>query len=1024
MEKTEAIDNICGKLADRNAILFLGAGINANSLNKKSEKFPNANDLSKKISRDILKEEQLSLSLDQVAEMAIQKIGHNSFNEYLFNEFGNFTPTKVHNSIINLPWHVIYTTNYDLLIEKAAQQSKTPAGSIKTVVSVDTDITQFTESDILYYKLHGSIDLANTKEGRIIITKEDYRTYSKQREDLFLRLKKELINKTFIYIGYSFKDSNLLEILDECKKELDIDSFPLSYAIKTNITNTEKIFWKEKYNIEFIQDNAINFLTEVEQLWTGGGYNVISFEDQKNKKYYNVDDSARFPKVGNNYYKLNPTDCTGTSNAERFYKGGEPLWADVRDRIYNQRDAYDELLEIIWPELSEVKKPAGAYLVTGHAGTGKTALVKAFAYDLVKDFKVPVFIHISGTPLDPKVLASVLKKDATTRMILIINHAADYVHLLNDFLFDCKNLNLPLTIILEERKNQWNIAQESIKKSTSIMGTVHLGNISNKEINIILDSLTKHKLLGKLSDIDREKQVEYFESVSHKELLVALRELTLEQSFDDIIKDEFGKISEPKAREAYLYVSTVGQIDLPMRYEVLTRILEISFTDLAKIFPPTEGILISGEVVGNSRHNEGYNLTTRHPIIASIIFSTAAHNDDKKFEVINKILSNLDPGYHEDKKLLINITKRREFLNTFVSPQKKRAVYQRLATILPEDPYVYQHWALLEKDLENPSEALEHAKKCLSLDQKNNPIFRNTYGFVLIFVASKSKKYKERLIAEAQKIFSTDIKREPNNPFGYLGEANILKLNIRDSQDKKERIILNARLKSLLEEAFEATYESGEIASGLAELQRSSGDLKGAYNILSEALKSNPTDDRLRDALIKLKIEEENYTDALKIAVDGIKQDPTSWRLHRHIARCHRKTGATYAGIKGNYEAAIRFNKGSLNLLVELASYVFISKEQKDANNLFSQAIQMPMSSWEKHQITEWWYDEKKSKKEFSGKVISAEGGAGKILVIPDNFVVFFGRSRDLFRFKLGDKVKFFIGFNARGPVATNIDQL
>ena len=207
---------------------------------------------------------------------------------------------------------------------------------------------------------------------------------------------------------------------------------------------------------------------------------------------------------------------------------------------------------------------------------------------------------------------------------------------------------------------------------------------------------------------------------------------------------------------------------------------------------------------------------------------------------------------------------------------------------------MYQHWALLEKDLENPSEALEYAKKCLSLDQKNNPVFRNTYGFILIFVASKSKKYKERLIAEAKKIFSDDITRDPHNPFGYLGEVRILKLYIQDSQNKEERLIFKARLKSLLDEAYETTYESTEIASELAELQQSSGDLEGAQNILYEALKKNPADDRLRDALIKFEFKKENYPNALKIASDGIKYNPTSWRLHRHIARCQRKTGATY----------------------------------------------------------------------------------------------------------------------------------
>ena len=1015
--KIEAIRNICDKLAERNADLFLGAGVNAGTLNNNGEEFPDAKRLSMEISRDLLGDESLNLSLDAIAEMARYKVGEEAFNKYLYEKTETFPPAHVHNTIVKLPWDVIYTTNYDLLIEKASKNSQ--AGTIQPVLSIKTDVTQFVENDILYYKLHGSIDRANTEDGRIIITKEDFRTYEKQRDKMFSRLKNDLMSRTFVFMGYSLSDSNFLAILDTCREELGIKKFPLSYVVKRSVSAVEKTFWKEKYNLEFIEDEAADFIDDLAHAWKNGGYEIESFDDRKKKRYFEIDDTARFPKFAHSYYRLVPSDCTGASNPERFYKGGEPLWADVRDKIFAPRDAYDELFEVIFPELSDIKRPASMHLVTGHAGTGKTTLVKALTYDLAKDFQIPIFIHIPGTPLDAQAFVSIADHEKSTRLILVINHAASYARIIKEFLSDCRRLNLSLTIILEERKNQWNAVRGDINKISSTINQVRLGDISDNEINRILDALTIHKQLGKLSGMTRAQQVVHFQNVSKKELLVALRELTLEQEFDEIIKDEFAEIPTSLAREAYLYVSALGQIDLPIRYETLIRILGISYADLTAIFSSTEGVLISGEEIGNARHNGGFNLSVRHPVIASVIFSLVAEDDEKKFDVINKILTNLDPGFPDDRKLLIDITRRRELVRTFVSPEKSRAVYERLSVILPGDPHVFQHWALLERELGEPERALEYAKRCLSLDHNDNFTFKNTYGFVLVSLATKSKEHKDRLILEADKIFSEEIRRDPEDAFGHLGKANILKLQIHDAKSSQERTVLITQLLSLLEEAYETTFEAPEIASELAEQKRISGNLDGAHTLLDRSLVENPADGRLRDALIRLQIAESDYPSALKTSAEGIKHDPTSWRLYRHIARCQRKLGFPPMGIKGNYEAAIRHNRSDLSLMVELGAFLFISGESGAANKIFNEANNMPMASRDKHRVLDWWLDTDSSRHMFEGEVLEAEGPHGMVMAIPENFSAFFFRTKELYKLRVGQKAKFNIGFSARGPIAS-----
>ncbi len=253
----DAIETICNRLSERTATLFLGAGINANVKNDAGESFPLGEGLSNWIARDLLNTPDLTSTLDEAAEMARYRLGDKEFNRYLYEQFSRFKPGTAHLALVQLPWDVIYTTNYDLLIEVAATTpSVEAAGVIRAVFSMETDLTPFSEADILYYKLHGSIDLANTDEGRLILTKEDYRYYEVHRKPLFRRLERDLLRRTFVFIGYSLRDPDFRAVLEDCRNELSTRTLPLSFAIRSHFTEVEETFWREKYNIQLIQADA------------------------------------------------------------------------------------------------------------------------------------------------------------------------------------------------------------------------------------------------------------------------------------------------------------------------------------------------------------------------------------------------------------------------------------------------------------------------------------------------------------------------------------------------------------------------------------------------------------------------------------------------------------------------------------------------------------------------------------------------------------------------------------------------
>lgn len=1017
----EAIEIICDRLSERTATLFLGAGINAGIQNNDGETFPLGQGLSNWICRDLLNEPDLQTTLDEAAEMARFRLGSKEVNRYLYDKFSSFKPGTAHLAMVQLPWDVIYTTNYDLLVEEAAKaESVEAAGVIRSVFSIHTDLTSFSEQDILYYKLHGSIDFANTEEGRLILTREDYRYYEIHRKSLFRRLERDLSSHTFVFIGYSLSDGNFRAILEDCRNELGARTLPLSFAVRRRFSESEENFWREKYNIQLIASDGSEFLNNLKETWLAQNRSVVPFESRKSKEYLQVEQSTRFRKIAESFYLIRPMDCTGPSDAKLFFRGAEPSWGDIRDKISPRRDAYWTILETLFPELSTPDLPASIYLVTGAAGTGKTTLIRSIAYDLANDFSLPVLVHVPSTPLEARFLSQLVDDKNPKRIIVIVRDAAEQIRALERFMEEAKHKSLPITVILEERRNQWNVAS-SIARSSLTPAEFELSALSQDEINSILDALTKHDALGKLTGSPRSYQVDHFTELAHKELLVALRELTSQASFDDIVKDEFNKIPSETAKQAYVYVAVLGQLDLAIRYEALVNLLDLRYDQLGtQVFRPTEGVLISGEESGSSRHNAGFRLRTRHPVIASIIFAMAAPDDDSKFNILNSLLAQLDPGYTEDRRLLNVITRKRELVNIFASQEKRRAIYERLATILPDNQYVLQHRSILERELSNPDLAVQYARKALRLDN-NNPALLNTLGMALELSARAADDpfRRQALLLEASKLFDEGIRRAPSDAYGYIGKVFILRQSIERERDSQRKALLEADALSFLEEAYEITEESSIIAVELARQQKQLGAPEDAIAVLRPALEKDPTNTRLRDLWIRLEIQRKQLKEALKIAMDGEKSDPTSWRIQRHIARLQRALDKPINAIKGHYEAAIRHNKGDVALMVELGAYLFMNDMHSEANNIFLEARKLPVSGYEKQQVREWWKDKNGNRINFSGKVNSIRGALAFVITVPGNFEASFWRNRSgLSDLREGDPISFYVGFNAYGPLA------
>lgn len=186
-------------------------------------------------------------------------------------------PSDVHMQLLTLPWKNVYTTNYDTLLERAASSLSEQGRRIYSIIRNDEAIGMETPPFLM--KLHGDINDPQS----IIITEEDYRTYSAKHQAMINHVRNAIMMDTMVLIGFSGNDPNFLQWLgwvrDALKNNqrkvylLSVDS--MSAAAKTTF---------EKKNVIIVDLNGVTGKDSHPSENISGAISFIeNFISQKNK---------------------------------------------------------------------------------------------------------------------------------------------------------------------------------------------------------------------------------------------------------------------------------------------------------------------------------------------------------------------------------------------------------------------------------------------------------------------------------------------------------------------------------------------------------------------------------------------------------------------------------------------------------------------------------------------------------------------------------------------------------------------
>ena len=229
------------------AALFVGAGISI------PYGLPDFQGLIKELARGTIDLEITpELNYPQIAQFICnEKLGKKEIKYKISKKFDilyDENKSTYLRSIANSSISTIWTTNFDKLIE----QSISFSGRNYDVRNEEEHFKYYSSrNNVEILKIHGDIISSD-----IVITQSDYEDFNINHRIAISRLEKDLLSKSFLFIGYSYKDPNIKTIVNTVKQLLNSKFVYKHYMIleqpkDTNESKLQKLWIKdmERYGI-------------------------------------------------------------------------------------------------------------------------------------------------------------------------------------------------------------------------------------------------------------------------------------------------------------------------------------------------------------------------------------------------------------------------------------------------------------------------------------------------------------------------------------------------------------------------------------------------------------------------------------------------------------------------------------------------------------------------------------------------------------------------------------------------------
>jgi hypothetical protein len=220
MRREKFIEEYARSLNQGNAGLFVGAGLSMRA------GYPSWKGLVRDMAGEIGLDVEQEPDLAGVVQYFLNRAGktRTRLARVIKDELGPEKPIpRVLETLARLPLKIIWTTNYDTLLERAW-------GEQRLHLEVNTDKGHIINDDpaahAQLYKMHGSVHSPSD----VVIAKGDYENYRRERGEFLNLLHSHLVSRRLLFLGFSFTDPNLSQLFTLIRESFG-DTPPEHYAV-------------------------------------------------------------------------------------------------------------------------------------------------------------------------------------------------------------------------------------------------------------------------------------------------------------------------------------------------------------------------------------------------------------------------------------------------------------------------------------------------------------------------------------------------------------------------------------------------------------------------------------------------------------------------------------------------------------------------------------------------------------------------------------------------------------------------